>query len=1680
MRCGSRSGKLAQRAGGKNNGTRAPGWHFDSTKGYPGEGPKAAAGKQAPRGMEVLSVNVTRVSSLWKFLDRCQPTAHVILVQETHVKDQNEDGAENPGNKVRQKAMQKGYRALLTGAYDTGRGGNRGGLVTLWRPDYEVIETAQVWDGHANGILVKVAKVGCIAIFNVYGCPDGNQELNRRMIGKVAQQAAAWGKPFLVGGDFNMLPGEVQGILKEQAIPAQVNAPSGATCVTTKACRTIDMFVVSHRLSAIGTSPAKTKHSGGVKTHTPVGTVVKTRQAKAQVTIHKRPKGCKDDPTMRPWATFDYTVAAKKIEELCEDLGLAGAGPRMTKYPAEEWVKKLEAAYEAWHEEMAEELKHIYAQEEGPQKRLTFHRCSLGDLCGGSLKAKRGTPSVALGYMKDRVRELLAHKEEEDSGRQQLDGDMLRRWVRHDKIKDIKHHLHENPHEDKVESFRSAIDKWTEQGAENCSHDELDDLHKALREAHDEQVKVEHKLQATEWQVYVEEALTTKVAAGFRLAHIAELEDTPKVLGKEGFSTGLRNILDEETRKWKELWEVGTGENSFEDELLRQEVKMMPPLSAEEIRAAAMSFKKFTSNIEGCSPRQVGQLSTSCLEVLAKIFYSCECLGLYPRVLEQKLVKLLVKKDGGTRPIMLFRTLYRIHAKARGEIARRWEAREAAGPSFNNSPQRRIGDVVYRQAVRNAIAEAEGRHIVEVCWDFKKAFEHVQRPLLWQKAKQQGYPLALLRMSLRSYGWERRILTEHNVVSGPLKARRGIAAGSAFAIYELKVYCMEFTKITQRIPGATLSLHVDDTIVRVEGADREGVTEMLAKVVERAQEELKVIKMPLATDKEAVLATDEGLRKEAIRVLGSTKQKDNAGHVVKLGVDYNISKTRGPLFCRKRLRFTVFRKKASKLKKILQKRAYGRIMQAGLITGVMYGAEISDYTTREMEVIKKEALRSERLHVAGVPNAVKWLLLGAKKDPEARIRMAPILAYHREVWHLSLGKEGWPPPEDGLTAKEAVKFWALVEKEVRGISTGESEAMDGKGTSAAVVALAKGLVHFGVHLPTPVDLEGELRYGLDVTSGGRIKQALLEAADEQYAAQVAEWVIRHGVATEQEKEDIVSNGLLWRPLRQKANALTAGNRRILAAMVAGQLRFGSEVRGYNGRQEDGTLAEPPVCPICQQGKDGYLHRVMECPFAVKLRAQEATDKGLKEISGLTTLNRRGLWARERKWVPIDSEAPKFSINGIIQKVPEGTAFFKAEDGALFLDGSGFHGGTEVAVAAGAVVQRTPAGAWKEATMGVYDLGSQTAATGEILAARMAVEYSDNGQHTFVVDCAAVISGWNRRFIRPCYQGPTAGLWRQIAAIERGKERPPPHFEKTKAHRTQAVAEAEGDLENFTGNEEADRAAKAAAEAHGPPPSYARPATARWQQAKRTIGLLTKTIIEGFKVGGPKQGNMERKAKGRASKPTVPHTPVWESRLAKFRCVACGLAGANLHAVQRCKGRSGAALAVLNTASRAGHVLWEGRLTGGQRHGQQALFCIKCGSTATVRAVNLKEACPLEPKGASQKRLLAKLAKGDYAYEKGTAVVGLAPSASAIATSRHMWEQAKGYHRLGSSEAVAEGKDRASSLSSPGRMKQGALEGDGRAVSCWEDLEEDVCVSAACFEEGFSLEEMEAFFGPLDH
>ena len=135
-----------------------------------------------------------------------------------------------------------------------------------------------------------------------------------------------------------------------------------------------------------------------------------------------------------------------------------------------------------------------------------------------------------------------------------------------------------------------------------------------------------------------------------------------------------------------------------------------------------------------------------------------------------------------------------MYAKARSHEVRAWSYTNQSKSHLNNSAGRCVGDATWRNLIKSQLTN---QHTLEIMLDMKKAFDYVNREKLMQAAKDMGYPMHALAMSTISYHWNRSICIEQRL-SKPIRPRRGIAAGSAFATFELAVLlnAVSYTHLT--------------------------------------------------------------------------------------------------------------------------------------------------------------------------------------------------------------------------------------------------------------------------------------------------------------------------------------------------------------------------------------------------------------------------------------------------------------------------------------------------------------------------------------------------------------------------------------------------------------------------------------------------------------------------------------------------------------------------------------------------------------------------------------------------------------------------------------------------------------------------------------------------------------------
>ena len=92
----------------------------------------------------------------------------------------------------------------------------------------------------------------------------------------------------------------------------------------------------------------------------------------------------------------------------------------------------------------------------------------------------------------------------------------------------------------------------------------------------------------------------------------------------------------------------------------------------------------------------------------------------------------------------------------------------------------------WKQALRAELAHSTGRQYAQVLLDLVKAFERVPFAVLVREAKELGYNLVLLRLSIATYCLG-RVVRVDGVAAAVAWPTRGIVAGSVFATAELKL-----------------------------------------------------------------------------------------------------------------------------------------------------------------------------------------------------------------------------------------------------------------------------------------------------------------------------------------------------------------------------------------------------------------------------------------------------------------------------------------------------------------------------------------------------------------------------------------------------------------------------------------------------------------------------------------------------------------------------------------------------------------------------------------------------------------------------------------------------------------------------------------------------------------------------
>ena len=150
-------------------------------------------------------------------------------------------------------------------------------------------------------------------------------------------------------------------------------------------------------------------------------------------------------------------------------------------------------------------------------------------------------------------------------------------------------------------------------------------------------------------------------------------------------------------------------------------------------------------------------------------------------------------------------------------------------PAFGTDRGCAAADSVWRGVVRACEARSRGQHAAEALADITKCFEHVPYARLIGRATQLGFPLRILRLSIRSYRWERRITDGVAFAPAAFARLRAVIAGSSFAVAELRALVhAEVVAVCESVPRAVVTDYVDDVSIGATAGPRRATAKLLA------------------------------------------------------------------------------------------------------------------------------------------------------------------------------------------------------------------------------------------------------------------------------------------------------------------------------------------------------------------------------------------------------------------------------------------------------------------------------------------------------------------------------------------------------------------------------------------------------------------------------------------------------------------------------------------------------------------------------------------------------------------------------------------------------------------------------------------------------------------------------------
>ena len=1154
--------------------------------------------------------------------------AHVVLAQETWLTT----GKIAAGSAW---ARARGWQMLASAATRGKSGGASGGVAIFARmfiglrlpPNGNYV----LEPGRAVTAVIDLKGWRPTAVVSAYLHDGGglNQD-NKGIMAKIAIAMDRWGPEgqYIIGGDFNVPPSAIEyaGILeKMKAVIVQPETKRG-TCRTKTSARTLDYFIVSTRLSN-GVEETLTVEGSNVRTHTPVRmkfhprlTALKTLEFRALDKLEKR-------WAIGPWRPGPSWEPAR--EAMRKALNCVRANG-----PNEETQQELNEAYLQWATAAESELvertgSHISVKgNRGKEPRMRW---------ASIIPEKKPTQKQPLAatthWMKDvvgeisrmvtnwrkidRARENLRDEDEEVNERKEEDFMEAITELARSTIDDFNADIDDpeclRNHSALIDLtsmvLRWSLDRFDRTGLYSAEEEEqikqeIADLEaKLTRQA--EAVDVHDKKQEGDgWKEWIGSDWNKGARNAHKYSRLpAEWVPTEVSRHEDGEITSApADVLEDLRSKYAERWQPFASPAKPKWKALDENDKL-PRLTKEEVREAAKAFPWSTAEThDGFHVRHLGMLSDDGTEVLAGLYEVAELLGAMPEQISLITMPLIDKSSGGYRGIGILPAFYRVWTKARRPLAQAWEAgnlRSYWSATAANSPV----DTVWRQAARQEAAVAEGEEAAVLLYDLEAFYETMDRQLILERARATGFPMAVIRMALSTYGGP-RMLSLRGALARELFPVRGIVPGCSLATTIVKVYCIkDFDRMMTEIPRRVhFDAHIDDLVLTAEDTPKALLENLTAAEAVLREVITNGLKGTIAEKKIGVVATSMDLARKICSKIPRASQNPQPV-MTNLGIDVTAAGRRGFARCKSkwRKRVQTARKRATRLRTI--GRALGgkkaiRIFSSGVEPAATYGAAVHGINDLDVRALRQLAANCFPPHARTRSLTLNLLVNGL---PTAKAETATVNQLARMVWksvtrakdaamrgasveHLRAWHEAACDNQRQNDLEDLIRTAALAGKKIEGKLVREAW----KGVKGPMTATSLTLARWGWKLESALSIIDDrgnqilLADNSPSTVGALAKEGLRRAM-ERYMG--AKWADNDNLYEGGRRvcADLVE-AWLKKKLPQGLTALQRGCFRACAMGAEMTMSKAAEL-GYNVADK---------CPLCGEAGDTLHHRGYGC------------------------------------------------------------------------------------------------------------------------------------------------------------------------------------------------------------------------------------------------------------------------------------------------------------------------------------------------------------------------------------------------------------------------------------------------------------------------------------------------------